>query len=138
MDFLRIVTDRMLKRLGALFIVLVFAGQVLAAGSAMCDKRDGETASEMACCAQAKSPLASPTAAICCQVVCGEPTSGTPGAESSGVTQQQVVIAPLPAAVRVASFEPLPIAILSKRSTDDLLLQLDPPTLHLYNSIFRI
>ncbi len=137
MGFVRIFTEGMLKRFATLSIVLVFAGQAFAAG-AVCDKRDGGNATEMACCEQASSPLASPTTAICCQVVCGEPTSGTPGAESSGAKQQQVVIAPLPAAVRVASFEPLPIAILSKRSTDDLLLQLDPPALHLYNSIFRI
>ncbi len=131
----------MSKRLAALFIVLAFASQTLAGGFA-CDGDDRNSASGMACCAQAKSANPSPVAMLCCQTVCGEPTSEMPGPQSETPTGGQQVPAPPVAVIDnfVASLK-LPLAIaasLYKDRADALLLDLDPPALYIRNSAFLI
>lgn len=129
----------MFKRLAAFFIVLAFASQTLAGGVA-CDSSDRSSASEMACCAQARSASASPVAIMCCQIVCGEPTSGTPGPQSETPTGGQQVPSPTVVDIPVATFKLLlaVIAPVSKDRADALLLELDPPALYLHNSVFLI
>ena len=129
----------MLKRLAAFFIVLVFAGQTLAGGFA-CDGDGGHSAEEMACCKLAKSNAGATMAMLCCQTVCGEPTSGTPGPQSETPSHGQQVPAPSVADIPATAFHLLFATVhpLSKRSADALLLQLDPPALYLHNSTFLI
>lgn len=129
----------MFKRLAAFFIVLAFTSQTLAGGF-NCDSDDRSSASEMACCAQAKSASASPVAVMCCQTVCGEPTSGTPGPQSETPTGAKQVPSPSVVDIPVATFKLLlaVAAPVSKDRADALLLELDPPALYLHNSVFLI
>ncbi len=130
----------MLKRLAALFIVLAFAGQTLAGGFA-CDGGGSDSAAEMACCQLAKSDAGATTAMLCCQLVCGEPTSGgTPGTQSETPSRAQQVPAPAIADIPATPFHSLfaVAAPLSQRSANALLLRLDPPALYLHHSTFLI
>ena len=129
----------MFKRLSALFIVLLFAGQTLAGGFA-CDGDADKSMGEMACCAQAQSANASPVAMLCCQTVCGEPTSGMPGPQSETPGQSPQVTPPLVAVEPIPTFDALlaVVALSSKRAPDILLEQPDPPALYLHNSAFLI
>ncbi len=129
----------MLKRLAAFFIVLAFAGQTLAGGFA-CDGDGSDSAAEMACCKLAKSNAGATMAMLCCQTVCGEPTSGTPGPQSETPSHGQQ--APAPSVADIPATPPhslfATVSPLSKRSVDILLLRLDPPALYLHNSTFLI
>ncbi len=140
----------MLKRFLALFVLLVFAGQTLAAGFE-CEKGGmGDSAAEMSCCRKAKSASSSPVAMLCCQTVCGEPTSGTPGPQSDQGHQGMQVPAPVFTAEILASINSLlaelfPVSkgsteplIVERRSADALILQLHPPAVYLNNSTFLI
>lgn len=138
----------MLKHFAALLIVLAFAGQILADGFA-CEK-GGHSAAEMSCCRKAKSADSSPVAMICCQTVCGEPTSGTPGPQSDSGSHRAQITAPVFTGQIIASINTLltelfPVAerstrslIVEKRSADALILQLHPPAVYLNNSAFLI
>ncbi|MCP9496784.1 MAG: hypothetical protein MSG64_20295 [Pyrinomonadaceae bacterium MAG19_C2-C3] len=131
----------MLKRLVALSIVLLFASQTLAGGFACNGASDGKNSNEMACCAQAKSAASSPVAMLCCETVCGEPTSGTPGPQSETPGQSPQVPAPLVTVTPIPTFESLLAAVIalnSKRTMDVLLERLDPPSLYLHHSAFLI
>lgn len=130
----------MFKRLAALFIVFTFASQVLAGGF-VCDGGDEhDSAAEMSCCAQAKSANASPVAIMCCEMVCGEPTNNTSGPQSETPWQPQQVPAPPVTVDLKASFNTLLAAVSpsTKRSTDGLPPDHDPPALYLHNSAFLI
>lgn len=130
----------MLKHFTALFIVLVFAGQTFAGGFACENGGSHRSAAEMSCCEQAKSGAGVTTAMLCCQTVCGETTSGTPGPQSETVTHQQLVPVSALVAERATSFNLLLSAVLplSKRSADALVLNLHSPALYLHNSTFLI
>ncbi|MBA3440532.1 MAG: hypothetical protein H0T92_11750 [Pyrinomonadaceae bacterium] len=129
----------MFKRLITLFIVLLFASQSLAGGF-VCDGDEHKSAAEMSCCAQAKSAAGSPVAMLCCEIVCDEPTSGTPGPQSETAGQQPQVPAPPVAADSITTFYSLlPVGALKfKGSTDALSEDPDPPALYLHNSVFLI
>ncbi len=129
----------MLKRFAAFLVVLIFASQTLAGGFA-CDSEGGHSAEEMACCRLAKSNAGATMAMLCCQTVCGEPISGTPGPQSETPSHGQQVPTPIVADIPATSFHLLfaTVAPLSKRSADALLLRLDPPALYLHNSTFLI
>ena len=129
----------MLKRLAAFFIVLAFAGQILAGGFA-CDGDGQNSAAQMACCKLARSNAGATMAMLCCQTVCGEPTGGTPGPQSETPAHGQQAPAPADADIPATPFHLLiaPVSPLSKRSADALLLRLDPPALYLHNSTFLI
>lgn len=139
----------MLKHFVALFIIFVFAGQTLAGGFA-CLKGGGNSAAETACCEQAKSAAGSPVAAMCCQTVCGEPTSGTPGPQSDQPFQGMQIPSPVFTAQLIASINSLfaelfPVAkgsteplIVKRSSADALILKLHPPAVYLNNSTFLI
>jgi hypothetical protein len=145
----------MLRRVAALLMVLLFAGQSLA-GGIVCGidvishglSRSDEAASsmqsmagcdEMACCAQGQSPTGSVVAMVCCEVVCGEPTGG------ALFDFAPLTLAPLPpvAAVRLVSLDALGAVeaagtLASARSVDNSFLHHSPPDLFLSNSTFLI
>jgi hypothetical protein len=139
----------MLKRLAALLTLLAFAGQALAGGfvcgqdahksaskMASLAKGGGGSSCEMACCVQGKSPAASPVAMVCCEVVCGEQSSG--GQFETAIPPH--LPAPLVAPHRIPSFDLLGAAglAISFRSAESLLLDCDPPALFLHHSAFLI
>lgn len=140
-NFVYNLAHDMYKRFAALFILLAFATQTLAGGFACAADGNYEGAAEMACCAQARSANASPVAMLCCQTVCGEPTSGTPGPQSETPGQSPQPPAP---SLAVNHVPPVSVSLLavvalnSKRATDGLLEHSDPPVLYLHNSAFLI
>lgn len=145
----------MLKRIAALLMVLVFAGQALAGGitcgidalsngfdnaSEMACPMQGESdGDEMACCALGQSPTGSMAAMICCEVKCGESTSGA----QFNFTPQTLTLAPPVVTIRVvslvlwsevkASLTSIPI-----QSAEHHLLHHNPPDLFLSNATFLI
>ena len=127
----------MLRRLLPVFIILTFASQVLA-GAVACTKGDHNTPAEMACCAQAKTATASPAAVICCQTVCGEPTSGNAGTQSENTVRPRVPVSTVALHPVVTFSHVLPIAahVFNRRNALDL--KYDPPALYLHNSSFLI
>lgn len=139
----------MMKRLTALLMVLAFAGQILADGFA-CEMGDDHSAAEMSCCKKAKSADSSPVAMLCCQTVCGEPTSGTLGPQSEQGSQGMQVPAPLFTVQLLTSINTLlaelfPVSkgsteplIVKKRAADAIILQHNPPSVYLNNSTFLI
>ena len=129
----------MYKRLAALFIVLVFASQVMASGF-VCDGGERDSAAEMSCCAQARSANASPVAVMCCEMVCNEPTSGTSGPQSETPGQPRQIPTPHVNVDLRASLNTLLAAVSppTKRSADGLPPDHDPPALYLHNSAFLI
>ncbi len=144
----------MLKRVAALIMVLLFAGQALAGGlvcgveaisnslnhsseDACPMEKSGEC--DMACCLQGKSPTGSIVAMICCEVKCGESTGG---AQFNFVP---LTLAPAPPSivVRLVSLDALSeaeasVAAASLRSAENNFLHHDPPDLFLQNSAFLI
>jgi len=118
----------------------MFASQTLAGGFVCSGAGDGKNSTEMACCAQAKSATSSPVAMLCCETVCGEPTSGMPGPQSETPGQSPQVPAPLVTITPIPTFESLfaVVSLNSKRATDTLLQHHEPPVLYLHNSAFLI
>src|SRR5262245_60331889 len=86
----------MLKRIAALLMLLLFAGQASAEGIVCgvdvistalsqwnsqesydtCPMRGAGDCDKMACCARGKSPTGAVASMICCEVKCGESTGG--------------------------------------------------------------
>lgn len=128
----------MLRRLGAILIVLAFATPTLAGGF-VCGQGDHSSAGEMACCRLAKSLAASPTAVVCCEVVCGESTGGSLGTQSEKAASLQVPAPPV-APLRVDSFDSLLAVVIpvSLKASSTALLRRDPPALFLHNTAFLI
>lgn len=144
----------MLKRIAALLMVLLFAGQALAGGivcgieaisngfgstdEAICSMQDMGDCGEMACCLQGKSPTGSVVAMICCEVNCGESTGGA----QLNFAPQTPACAPPIVTIRLISLEssskPTDSADVSFRSAENDLLHHDPPDLFLSNSTFLI
>jgi hypothetical protein len=145
----------MLKRVAALLMVLLFAGQALAGGivcsidalsngfdstSEMSCPMQGEGDCEnMACCAQGKSPTGAVVAMACCEIKCGESTSGA----LFNFTPQTLAIAPSPTVIRIVSLDALSeaessAAAVSIRSAENNLLHHDPPDLFVSHSSFLI
>lgn len=145
----------MLKRVAALLMVLLFAGQALAGGivcgvdaisngfshadEAACSMQSSGECDEMACCLQGKSPTGSVVAMICCEVKCGESTGGA----QFNFTPQTLALAPPLVTIRLISLDVLSEAaasnaIVTVRSAENNLLHSDPPDLFLSNSTFLI
>ena len=145
----------MLKRVAALLMVLLFAGQALAggiacsidalsngfnsAGEAACSMRKTGECDEMACCLQGKSPTGAVVAMVCCEIRCGESTGG------AQFNFTPLTLAPVPTlvTVRIVSLDTLSeveasAAAISFRSVETNLLHHDPPDLFLSNSTFLI
>ena len=146
----------MLRRIAALLLLLVITGQAMAGGIAcgveaisnglneqtackMQSQGDCEGMAEMACCALGQSPTGSIAAMICCEVKCGESTSGA----QFNFTPQRLMFAPPVVTIRVVSLVPwseveasatsIPI-----RSAENHLLHHHPPDLFLSNATFLI
>lgn len=136
-------------------MVLLFTSQALAGGivcsvDALSNGLGGETemacpmqgqdgCEAMACCAQGKSPTGSIVAMVCCEVVCGESTSGS----QFNFTPQTLAFAPPVLSYRAVEFDSLSSDTNSAfsvflRSAENHLLSHDPPDLFLVNSTFLI
>lgn len=145
----------MLKRVAALLMILLFAGQALAGGivcgidaisnrfsqvdEAACSMQSMGECDEMACCLQGKSPTGAVVAMICCEVKCGESTGGA----QLGFAPQTLTLALPIVTLRLVSLEALgqieaSDSIVSVRSADNSLLHHEPPDLFLSNSTFLI
>lgn len=146
----------MLRRISALLLLLVIAGQAMAGGIAcgveaissslseptvcsMQSQGDCEGMAEMACCALGQSPTGSIAAMICCEVKCGESTGGA----QFDFTPQTLTLAPPIVTIRVVSLVPQREATTSKtsipiRSAEQHLLHHNPPDLFLSNATFLI
>jgi|SRR5215471_12979708 len=147
----------MLKRVAALIMVLLFAGQAMA-GGIVCGveaisnglNQSSESSEDtcpmeksggcdMACCLQGKSPTGSIVAMICCEVKCGESTGGA----QFNFTPLNIVTAPSVVAIRVVSLDALSeaeasVAAVSLRSAENNFLHHEPPLIFLQNSTFLI
>ena len=126
-------------------MVLLFAGQALAGGiacgiEAISNGFDNTSkCDDMACCALGKSPTGSMVAMICCEIKCGESTSGA----QFNFTPQTLTFASPVVIIRVVSLVPLreveaATASLSIRAAEHNLLHHDPPDLFLSHSTFLI
>ncbi len=144
-----------LRRIAALIMVLMIASQALAGGIACgldalsnclgdktemaCPMHGQDDCEAMACCARGKSPTGSVVAKICCEVVCGESTSGS----QFNFTPQTLAFAPPVLSYRAVEFQSLNSDTDSAfsvflRSAENGLLSHDPPDLFLVNSTFLI
>jgi len=144
----------MLKRVAALIMVLLFAGQAMA-GGIVCGaeaisnglnqsseetcpmEKSGEC--DMACCMQGKSPTGSIVAMICCEVKCGESTGGA----QFNFTPPTIALAPPVVAIRLVSLDALDeaeasLAAISLRSAENNFLHHEHPSIFLQNSAFLI
>jgi hypothetical protein len=143
----------MLKRVAALLMVLLFAGQAMAGGivcgvgaisksfnhtdEAACPMHSEGECDETACCAQGKSPTGALAAMICCEVKCGESTGGA----QFDFDLQKLVPAPSVVSVRAVLLDAMgeaETAVVSIKSAAHKLLYHDPPDLYLSNSTFLI
>lgn len=143
----------MLKRIAAMFLILLFAGQALAGGSvcgvgaiskdfdhadeASCPMQGAARCDEMACCAQGKSPTGAMAAMICCEAPCGESTGGA----QFNFTPQRLIPAPRVISVRAVILDAMggaETAVVSIKSAAYKLLHHDPPDFYLSNSTFLI
>jgi hypothetical protein len=145
----------MLKRVAALIIVLLFAGQAMAGGimcgveaisnglnqsnessEAACPmEKSGEC--DMACCRQGKSPTGSIVAMVCCEVKCGESTGGA----QFNFTPLTIALALPVIAIRLVSLDSLSeaeasLSAVSLRSVENDFLHHDPPDLFLQTPPF--
>jgi hypothetical protein len=127
----------MLKRLTTLFLVVAFAGPIMAGGYACASDGERGSAKEMACCKQAESPSGPAVAKMCCEMVCGESTGGTPITPSGAAPQPQAPALHIEVP-NIAAVDLLPTVDLSARSANDSLLYHSPPDLYLHNSAFLI
>jgi len=143
----------MLRRIAALIMVLMIAGQALAGGIACgldalsnglggktemaCPMHGQDDCEAMACCAQGKSPTGALAAMICCEVKCGESTGGAQFefAPQTPVPAQRVVSI---RAVLLDAMGEAETAVVSIKSAAYNLLHHDPPDLYLSNSTFLI
>jgi hypothetical protein len=144
----------MLKRVAALIMVLLFAGQAMAGGivcgveaisnslnqssEAACPmEKSGEC--DMACCMQGKSPTGSIVAMVCCEVKCGESTGGA----QFNFTPLTIALAPPVVAIHLVLLDSLSEAeasatAASLRSAENNFLRHEPPSIFLQNSAFLI
>jgi hypothetical protein len=147
----------MQKRVAALFMILLFAGQATAGGimcgidaisnsliqsgessEAACPmEKSGEC--DLACCRQGKSPTGSIVAMVCCEVKCGESTGGA----QFNFTPLTIALGPPVVAIRIVSLDSISeteasLAAVSLRSAENDFLHHDPPDLFLQNSAFLI
>jgi hypothetical protein len=146
----------MLKRIAALILVLLFAGQALAGGivcgveaisnglnqssessEAACPMGKSGACDDMACCRLGKSPTGAMGPMICCEVKCGESTGGA----QFDFTPLNLAPAPSLIVVRLVSLDALSeaeasVAAVSLRSAENDFLRQEPPPLFLQNSAF--
>lgn len=136
-------------------MVLVITGQALAGGivcgidalsnglnpanETACPMQSQGEWEDLACCTQGKSPTGSVVAMVCCEVACGESTSGS----QFNFTPQLLVLAPPVATYRAVTFDSLSSENASALSVflgsaETALLAHDPPDLFLTNSTFLI
>ncbi|MEW6734464.1 MAG: hypothetical protein AB1489_24270 [Acidobacteriota bacterium] len=69
-----------------------------------CKDKDDNMACSMACCAQAKLPVASPAAQLCCEMGCGKPTNTNSGMHPETVSISQPLASSI-TTVDIDSFE---------------------------------
>ena len=127
----------MLRRVAALVMILLFAGQALADGIVCSLDAISNSRDEMACCLHGTSPTGSVLAMVCCEVKCGESTGGS----QFEFDQQTFVLAPSVVTIRHISLDVLgevEAAGVSVRSAERNLLHHDAPDLFLSNSTFLI
>src|SRR5262249_31999688 len=150
----------MLKRVAALIMALLFAGQAMAggivcgveavsdglkqssfdeSGEAICPMEKSGACDDMACCARGKSPTGSIVAMICCEVKRGE----SPGGAQFNFAPPNIAPAPPVVAIRLVSSDTLSeaaasVAAVSLKSAENNFLRHDPPSLFLQNSAFLI
>ena len=143
----------MLKRIDALLMILLFAGQAMAGGvvcgvdaisksinhtyEAACPMQSMGECDEMACCSQGKSPTGALAAMVCCEVKCGESTGGA----QFDFAPQMLVPGPRAVSVRAILLDTMgetETAVVSIKSAAYKLLHHDPPDLYLSNSTFLI
>lgn len=145
----------MLRRIAALLMVLLLAGQALAGGVActidaisnglddtgetFCSMQSAGDRDDMACCLLGTSPTGSVVAMACCEIKCGESTSGA----LFDFTPQKPAVAPSFTAIRIVSLDASSEAesstdTVSVKSAENNLLHQDPPDLFLSNSTFLI
>jgi hypothetical protein len=139
----------MLRRIAALLLLLVIAGQAIVGGIAcgveaissglneqtactMQGQGDCEGMAEMACCALGQSPTGSMAAMICCEVKCGESTGGAQF-DFTPQTLTLRVVSLVPWREVEASTTSIPI-----KSAENNLLHHNPPDLFLSNATFLI
>jgi hypothetical protein len=145
--------DSMSKRIVALLMILLFAGQASAGGIACVNDMDSKTlnradeatcsmqsmseCNEMACCTLGKSPTGALAAMICCEAPCGESTGGA----QFDFAPQTLIPAPRLIKVRAVLLDAMgeaETAVVSIKSAAYKLLHHDPPDFYLSNSIFLI
>lgn len=100
---------------------------------------DCEGMAEMACCALGTSPTGSMVAMICCEVKCGESTSGA----QFNFTPQTLTLAPPVVTIRIVSLVLMreattSITSIPIQSAEHHLLHHHPPDLFLSNATFLI
>ncbi len=149
----------MLKRIAAMFLILLIVGQALAGGSvcgvdaigksfnqtdeAACPMQGAARYDEVACCAQGESPTGAMAAMICCKVKC---CCEAPYGESTGDPQfnfapQTLIPEPRIVRVRPSLLDALgeaETAVVSIKSAAYKLLHHDPPDLYISKSTFLI
>ena len=118
--------------------VLVFASQSLAGGFA-CDQDSQNCSGEMACCESGHSLAPSPAAAICCQTICGEATSGA----AAEATLHEQVLTPFAATSFITAFDnsvadAFAVTAVLLSTAAQAVLHHDPPARFLINSTFLI
>jgi hypothetical protein len=143
----------MLKRVAALLMVLLFAGQAMAGGifcgddaigksfnhtdEAACPMQSEGECDKKACCAEGKSPNGALAAMVCCDLKCGESTGGA----QFNFAPQELIPAPRVVSVRTVLLDAMgeaETAVVSIKSAAYKLLHHDPPDLYLSNSTFLI
>jgi hypothetical protein len=143
----------MLKRVAALLMVLLFAGQAMAGGivcgvdtinkcfnhtnEAACPTQSAGECDETACCARGKSPTGALAAMICCEVKCGESTGGA----LFDFAPQTLIPAPRVIRLRTVSLDATgwaETAVVSIKTAAYKILHHDPPDLYLSNSTLLI
>jgi hypothetical protein len=143
----------MLKRVAALLMALLFAGQAMAGGivcgvddignsfnhtdEAACPTQGTGEYDEMACCARGKSPTGALAAMICCEVKCGESTGGA----QFDFAPQPPIPEPRVVSIRAVLLDAAgeaETAVVSIKSAAYKILHHDPPDLYLSNSTLLI
>ncbi|HKX32179.1 MAG TPA: hypothetical protein VJ302_31115 [Blastocatellia bacterium] len=144
----------MLKRIAALSILLLIAGQASADGivcgldlisdaiseasEMSCPMKGSGDCDKMPCCKRGKSPIGAATSMICCEVKCGESTGGA----QFNFTPLTLALAPPIIGIRFISLGVSDDAesgsVGSRKSAENSLLHYDPPDLYLQNSAFLI
>jgi CheY-specific phosphatase CheX len=145
----------MVRRFAAFVMVLVLSGQALAGGimcgveaisdalhamdEMACPMEDAGECDDMACCALGQAPTGAMAAMLCCEVKCGESTSGA----QFDLTPPVFIPAANVVTIRLVSLEGLgeiaaAQSLVSARTAETHFLHHYPPDLFLSHSTFLI